>query len=190
MKTFESFLNEQENKSQLSEDQIAFLHKHHIFNFTVNDDLSIDVHEERVSIVDQKIQTFPVVFNKVKNRFDCSCCYNLISLKGAPSQVEDFVCNWCTSLNSLEGAPSQVESFDCTGCQSLISLKGAPSQVKEFYCDKCVNLNKLEKETFLLDENGKLIHIKLLADWLKSNLSIEKFREKAKGNITSRNFNI
>ena len=86
-------------------------------------------------------------FGKVKGSFDCSNCYSLKSLEGAPKEVgEDFNCFKCEFLTSLEGAPEKVgRYFDCAKCISLMSLKGAPKEVGgSFSCDNCKSLTSLE----------------------------------------------
>lgn len=78
--------------------------------------------------------------------FDCSDCYLLTSLEGAPEKVgEKFTCFRCRSLKTLEGAPKEVGiTFDCSSCKSLTSLEGAPREVGgSFVCSYCDDLVSL-----------------------------------------------
>ena len=77
---------------------------------------------------------FTINFGKVTGNFDCSKL-DLVSLKGAPTEVgEWFDCSY-NQLTSLEGAPQTVgRSFNCSG-NHLTSLKGAPQTVgRDFTC--------------------------------------------------------
>ena len=77
---------------------------------------------------------FTINFGKVTGYFNCSKL-NLISLKGAPTEVGgDFDCSF-NQLTSLEGAPQKVGGiFDCFN-NKLTSLEGAPKEVGgDFYC--------------------------------------------------------
>lgn len=79
--------------------------------------------------------------------FDCSDCYLLTSLEGAPEKVgEKFTCFRCRSLKTLEGAPREVGgSFVCSYCDALVSLSGSPGAVgKIFDCSHCKNLESLD----------------------------------------------
>ena len=77
---------------------------------------------------------FTINFGKVTGNFDCSEL-NLISFKGAPTEVGGWFDCSNNRLTSLEGAPQTVgESFDCSENQ-LSSLEGAPQTVgRSFYC--------------------------------------------------------
>lgn len=86
------------------------------------------------------------IWTKVGGSFDCYGRKSLISLEGAPKEVDgDFKCGRC-SLTSLEGAPEKVGGyFSCVSCDSLISLEGAPKEVGwNFYCYYCTSLTSLE----------------------------------------------
>lgn len=86
------------------------------------------------------------IWTFVWGKFDCSCCFLLESLKGAPREVVGyFDCSECKSLKTLEGAPEEVEGgFYCNDCTSLESLEGVPKTVKEFDCSCCYMLHSLK----------------------------------------------
>ena len=77
---------------------------------------------------------FTINFGKITGYFACSDL-DLISLKGAPTEVGGgFSCS-NNQLTSLKGAPQKVRgSFICSGNQ-LTSLKGVPQIINgDFYC--------------------------------------------------------
>ena len=80
------------------------------------------------NLVSEDKDGFIINFGKVTGYFDCSDL-DLVSLKGAPTEVSGSF--WCSrnQLSSLEGAPQIVGiGFYCNSNQ-LTSLKGAPQKV-------------------------------------------------------------
>ena len=75
---------------------------------------------------------FTIKFGKKKGKFDCSNL-DLISLKGAPTEVgRSFECSG-NQLTSLKGAPKKVGGdFYCDNNQ-LTSLKGAPQKISKWF---------------------------------------------------------
>ena len=77
--------------------------KYGIKNYTINDDMSIDVNGN-VYIDCKELTSMPLRFNKVSGWFDCSS-NNLTSLEGSPKEIhgEHFSCNHnkLTNLNHL-----------------------------------------------------------------------------------------
>ena len=122
-------------KAQRREMIEKWLDEYNIRNYTIKDDLTIDVDGE-VCLNTIDLKEFPeyIQFGVVKGDFDCS--YNqLITLKGSPIEVKDnFYCH-NNRLTSLEGAPKKVNvRFQCDNNQ-LTSLKGAPKEVGgDFIC--------------------------------------------------------
>ena len=83
-----------------------------IDNYTINDDLTIDVDGD-VDLNNKKLEKIPVKFKSVGGYFNCG--YNqLTSLKGSPESVGgSFYCN-NNKLTSLEGCPESVGGhFNC-----------------------------------------------------------------------------
>jgi hypothetical protein len=110
-----------------------WLDKHNVKNYTLNDDLTVDVDGD-VNLNYKNLIKIPVRFRNVSGGF---YCHNnkLTSLEGAPSSVGgSFYCH-NNQLTSLEGCPSSVgDSFYCPYNQ-LTSLEGCPSSVGgNFYC--------------------------------------------------------
>ncbi|MDN7678099.1 hypothetical protein [Burkholderia cenocepacia] len=141
------------NKLKTKEEISQWLDKMKIENYSINDDLTVDV-DGRVVLSGRALTRIPVKFNNVSDSFYCSdnqltslegapemvygCfyCYNnqLASLEGCPQVVRDFFCDG-NKLTSLEGGPQIVEAaFSCANNQ-LTSLKGAPQAVgRSFSC--------------------------------------------------------
>ena len=126
----------------------AWLKEHNIKNYTINDDLTIDVNGY-VSLGKYAEKQLPdyIQFGKVTVGFDYSGCPKLESLRGVPERVGGyFDCGDCPKLESLEGAPQYVGgSFHCNNCAKLESLKGAPQKVVGvFNCSYCTKLESLD----------------------------------------------
>jgi len=103
------------------------LKKYRIFDYTINDDYSIDVNGN-VSIQGLSLKEIPFKFNRVTGHF---ICFNnkLATLAGSPYYVGGmFNCN-NNNLVNLIGAPDEVEDdFVCTN-NKLISLEGCPKEI-------------------------------------------------------------
>jgi len=115
-----------------------WLYKYNIYEFTLNEDLSIDTIDS-VDISGNKIGEFPsyIQFNEVGGDFDCSECA-LTSLRGCPRIVKTFTCQW-NLITSLIGGPSTVSlDYYCNRNSLLTSLKGAPEILNHsFFCQFC-----------------------------------------------------
>ena len=88
------------------------------------------------NFISEDKEGFILNFGKITGYFDCSDL-DLVSLKGAPTEVGGSF--WCSrnQLSSLEGAPQIVgKNFDCNN-NHLTSLEGAPQTVgKDFRCSE------------------------------------------------------
>ena len=114
-----------------------FCEKYYITNYTINDDLSIDVDGNvdigydifRDIIV---LDEIPIKFNKVTGWFQCDN-NNLATLKNCPTYVgKNFSCDE-NNLTSLEHSPEFVGgSFDCY-FNPLESLDGLKVPYKKLY---------------------------------------------------------
>lgn len=85
---------------------IKFLSSNLIKNYTINNDLSVDVSGD-VFISELKLKEIPINFNKVSGSFDCS--YNfLTTLKGCPESVGgDFNCHR-NDINEIDYYPNTI----------------------------------------------------------------------------------
>ena len=115
---------------------IEVCEKYYIRNYTINDDLSIDVDDD-VVITYRGLEYLPLRFNHVSGYFDCSN-NKLKSLEGSPSVVNgNFIC-YENELESLEGCPQILDGdFSCSDnklkdlehfpeVNGIISMRGNP----------------------------------------------------------------
>jgi hypothetical protein len=134
-----------------------------ITNYTINDDLSIDVNGD-VMLHSRELTKLPLKFRNIYGSFYCYgnqltslegapqsvmghfyCSNNkLMSLEGAPQSVGgNFYCSY-NKLTSLEGAPKSVGgNFSC-GNNQLASLEGSPQSVGGYLNYAHNNLASLE----------------------------------------------
>jgi hypothetical protein len=112
MKTLKDYIvNENNFLKNLGVGQEAlikkWLNEHNITNYTINDDLTIDI-EGSVDLRCYKEEQLPeyIQFRKVTGNFYIFYCPKLESLEGCPQEVGgSFFCNDCPKLESLEGCP-------------------------------------------------------------------------------------
>ena len=132
-----------------------FLKQYNINNYTINDDLSVDVDGD-VNLSEQNFEELPVNFGKVTGYFYCESCPNLITLEGAPKEMgKNLWCCSCINLISLKGFPKEIVGyFGCYKCSQLSSLQYAPLKCKidNFKDDilKGTNINTIEADKYLL----------------------------------------
>ena len=106
--------------------------KHGIENYTINDDMSIDVNGS-VYLHEKRIDKLPLQFREVTGNFWCDF-NNLTSLKGSPTIVDGFYCS--NQITSLEFGPKVVNNngYYC-GNNKLTSFEFFPNQViGGFHC--------------------------------------------------------
>jgi hypothetical protein len=109
--------------------------EYNIKNYTINDDLSIDV-DGNVSLWFIEVDKIPLNFNRVSGYFDCSNNNYLTSLEFCPKWVGgNFSCN-DNNLKSLEFCPEYVGGrFSCKS-NILTSLEYLPKYIgRDIYCD-------------------------------------------------------
>ena len=142
---------------------------------------------------------------KVTGFFQCNNTKTLISLEGAPQEVNYFDCENNLKLTSLKGGPQTTNDggFYCEKNPKLTSLEGAPQTVGgEFYCKKNLGLISLEGAPqkvgfhFKCENNTKLTSLKggpqFVYGWFYCNnndglTSLEGAPQKVGGNFQCRN---
>ena len=133
------------------QDIITLCKKYNITNYTINNDMSIDVNHD-VDLCFKQLKEIPVNFNRVNGFFDCS--HNkLNSLKNSPNYVNSFFnCNF-NKLNSLKECPNYIEyDFFCNK-NKLDSLNGCPKYINGgFYCSQN-KLKSLKGSPFVIKGN-------------------------------------
>ena len=139
IKPYKIFESNEPNFPTTKEGVIQVCEKYKIKNYTINDDLSIEVDGD-VHLVEKELEYLPLKFNYVSGNFYCH--HNkLKSLEGSPQTVEgDFKCS-SNGLKSLESCPQTVGGrFNCY-FNELVSLEGSPQTVDgDFDC----SYNELE----------------------------------------------
>ena len=134
-----------ENKEQIE----AWLDEMKIQNYSINDDLTVDV-DENVYLLRKGLTELPIQFEMVTGDFECS--HNkLTNLKGCPRIVKgNFYCN-SNEITSLKGCPKVVKgNFNCSD-NKLKSLEGCPEIIEgEFNC----NRNNLTSFEYLPIQTG------------------------------------
>jgi hypothetical protein len=162
MKLKQLFENAQSFPTSREEVELA-LKTYGIRNYTINDDLTVDVNGDVfLRSIESKL---PIQFGRVSGDFSCFGT-RLLSLQGAPKEVGgNFDCdsNLLVSLQysprevggsfncvfnrlvSLQYSPREVGgSFNCSRNQ-LASLRGAPREVGgDFLCRRNPNLSSLD----------------------------------------------
>lgn len=133
------------------EDISAICINYGISDYTINDDLSIDVNGS-VRINNYKFDKIPIRFNNVLGNFYCSNT-NLTTLYGFPKKVYGSLYCSENKLTSLEYFPTYVEDEIFISDNQLTSLKGiSPNINSEIYC----NNNKLKNLKYLDNIKGTL----------------------------------
>ncbi len=150
-----------------------FCERYNIKNYTINDDLSIDVYDDADLDYDpfdnyHKLDYIPIKFNKVIGYFSCSD-NNLKSLKNSPIYVGrsfycdnnmltsleyspdyvggDFICNY-NRFTSLEYLSKYIGNEIQFYYNPLESLDGLTTSYNKLFCDdkdKLVRKHKLKQ---------------------------------------------
>ena len=105
---YEQWLNEAKSENFKTKEEVqSWLDKMRIKNYTINDDLTVDV-TGNVKISWNHLTRIPVQFGIVSGYFDCGH-NDLKSLQGCPKEVGgDYSCAY-NKLTTLEGGPKEVK---------------------------------------------------------------------------------
>lgn len=140
-----------------------WLDKMEIVNYTINDDLIVDVNGD-VRLSYSKLKEIPIQFGRVFGVFNL--VYNeLTSLKGCPVYVSGhFICG-NNKLTSLEYCPEYIGGEFSCGENFLKNLIGGPKYVGEIYWCNNNQLTSLVGSPVEIDyhfrcENNKLTNLK------------------------------
>lgn len=136
-----------DQKAETKEQVEEFLEKSSIFNYKINDDLSVDVFQN-VNIIWENIKIIPIEFNSIKGKVILSG-NKLQSLKGLPKEIHGTLDISNNQLKSLEGCPEIIhEDFDASDC-FLRTLAYGPKVVMGDYIverNELVNIEDIAKE--------------------------------------------
>ena len=133
IKPYKIFESNSPNFPTTKEGVIEVCEKYKIIDYTINDDLSIDV-DGSIGLYNKNLEHLPLKFNYVHGGFQCNR-NKLKSLEGCPKTVGgDFVC-YGNKLKSLEGCPQSVGGDFYCFTNDIETLKGSPQTVDgDFYC--------------------------------------------------------
>jgi hypothetical protein len=116
--------NKANNEGEIKE----FLDKVGIIKYTINSDLSVDVHQ-KVNIVYENLRRFPVTFNKIDGSVILTA-NKLESLEGLPNEIFGDLDISNNLLRNFEYCPQTIHGdFDASECY-IDSMKYAPREVK------------------------------------------------------------
>jgi len=136
-----------------------WLKKHHIKDYKINDDLTIDVNGIIELSKSGFSGNFPeyIQFNKIIGAFYCSKNEEMTTLRGCPKIVTgDFSCTQ-TSITSLEYGPTYVgDHYFCHNCDELKSLKGVKTIKETLCCQYCKHIKELQIKEILKTPNVKI----------------------------------
>jgi hypothetical protein len=124
------------------EDIDEFCRQYNIYNYTINEDDSINV-QGNVDLWGDGFTKIPLNFNRVSGYFDCQS-NQLTSLEGCPKYVGDYFDHSNNELTSLEGGPKYVGGFFTCGNNKITSLEGCPKYVGGFFNCRHNNITSLE----------------------------------------------
>ncbi len=158
------------------EETIAWLDKYGVENYTINDDLTVDV-AGGVLLNKKELTAIDVKFNLVQGHFNCSN-NKLSSLEGCPEKINgNFDCSK-NLLNSLEFGPKKISGgytfseSDINNFEFIPEYCGLGYQIKfgdrSIFLSQCdmeqenrneqTNKIKKELEVKLKEKNEKLIN--------------------------------
>jgi hypothetical protein len=150
IKPYEIFESASPNFPTTRKEVIEVCERYRIKNYTINDDLSIDV-DGGVHLYSKNLEYLPLRFSYVSGAF---LCYDneLKTLEGCPQTVGGFQCSQ-NELKTLEGCPQTVSgSFYCYK-NELKSLEGCPQTISgDFDCSN----NKLKDLEHISEVDGRI----------------------------------
>jgi len=154
IKHYKIFESTSPNFPTTREGVIEVCEKYRIKNYTINDDLSIDV-DSYVYLDNKGLKYLPLRFNYVSGYL--SCYYNnLVSLEGCPQELGSYFDCSNNKLKSLKGGP-QIVGGDFINCSNnkLTDLEYFPEV--SGYINTKFNLINLLVYTFIKDANSFMI---------------------------------
>ena len=133
IKPYKIFESTSLNFPTTREEVIEVCNRYRINNYTINDDLSIDV-EGHVNLAYKNLEYLPLRFNYVSGDFSC---YDnkLKTLEGCPQTVSGSFDCYRNKLITLEGSPSVVNGNLICYDNKLETLEGSPKTINgNFLC--------------------------------------------------------
>ena len=195
IKPYKIFESNSPNFPTTREEVIQVCEKYEIENYTINDDLSIDV-DDNVHLGFKMLEYLPLKFNYVSGGFGC---YEnkLISLEGSPKTVNgDFYC-FTNELETLQGCPQTVGGdFSCSDnklkdlehfpeVNGIISMRGNPLDLLVHTFIKNADIFMIEDFTdYEIVRNRDTVMLDRLQTFIRDNNleipNLEKIKEHYK----------
>ena len=135
---YESIYSSFNSNDEVKQNIESYIRRENLLNsteYTINDDLSIDVHGGLYLMNLNWTGRIPIRFGKIDGNVNIEGCNNLTNLKGFPTYVKgDIKINYNPKLESLEGCLIKETNgeFDCSK-NKLTSLEGGPKIVEMSY---------------------------------------------------------
>jgi hypothetical protein len=157
----------------------SFLNARGIKNYTIHDDLVVDV-DEHIRINDKELTQFPFQFGVVKGDFWASFI-PLCSLKGSPREVQGNFDVSYTQITSLEYCPEIITQDFNAVRNNIQNLNFTPKKVDVL----SLGFNKMKLEHFVNVQLNEFKHIasnenekiELLKPFYKPYQSYGKYNE-------------
>jgi len=108
-----------------------WLDRYGVKNYTINDDLTVDV-DGYVDLTSKRLKRIPIQFGNVSGGFYCSR-NSLTSLKGSPISVGSSFNCMLNKLTSLEYIPKEIVGYFTCYDNQITSLIGGPEKVLGSY---------------------------------------------------------
>jgi hypothetical protein len=133
IKPYKIFESVSHNFPTTREEVVKVCEYYKIENYTINDDLSIDV-DGSIGLYNKNLEHLPLKFNYVDGSFECQG-NKLKSLEGCPKTVGGGFYCLDNELKTLEGCPQTVGGDFYCGHNKLKTLEDSPQTVDgNFYC--------------------------------------------------------
>ncbi len=150
------------------EEIIDWLDKYNIINYTINEDLTVDV-ADNVNLYNKELTSIGVNFNNIYGNFNCGE-NKLKSLKGSPKVVTlDFICI-NNNLENLEFMPEKVGRY--FGCNKNQLLKELQYITNFNYIKTILNKEKLERILIEAIKNKEALDLILIDKNIKPKIKI------------------
>jgi hypothetical protein len=154
-----------------------WLDEHRIFDYTINNDMTIDLigstfKNHDLELHSCKLTEFPsyIQFGHVKGWVDLRD-NKLTSLRGCPKNIGGFFDCAYNNLKSLEGGPEKVGGdYMCFSNLDLVSLEGAPRLLYPSFIFKCEKTGLTKQSLIDYKKNNKIFST-IISDFVGNDFS-------------------
>ena len=120
------------------EEIIVWLDKYGVENYTINEDLTVNVNDS-VNLIENNLKSIDVQFNVVSRNFFCNN-NQLTSLEGCPKEIGGVF--WCHD-NELLGELQEIEDFN--EIKKILDIKKHKKELEGFLIKNFLNKKMKEK---------------------------------------------